>query len=407
MELIAAVVAALASAMAAWVVRGLVARSEQTALEAAHREHTAGLEAQIAQGGDATSAVEDLKAGLGEAVATALRDGSRALVGMADENFQKTMAAAKGELDDKHRRFEGLVKPLSEGYERLNPQIEQLSAQVQSVTAETAKLSGALSDNRQVGQWGEIQLRRVVEMAGMAKHCDFVEQAVAEGTRGRPDMVVRLPNDRAVVVDAKASTGALLEARTADDGETAKNALNRHAKALKRQIDDLAKKNYGAGVANALDFTVMFVPGDQLLSAALEVAPDLVAYGMAKRVAIATPASLIALLWTVAHGWQQVDIARNAKEIERVGRDLYQCLLRFVGKCQRTGNALEAAVKAHNDSIGTFDSGVLPKGRRFAEMVVGDVDEPRLRIEAVEGQVRISKCATNDAGRCATAGATA
>lgn len=408
MELIAGVVAALASAMAAWVVRGLVARSEQTALEAAHREHTAGLEAQIAQGGDATSAVEDLKAGLGEAVATALRDGSRALVGMADENFQKTMAAAKGELDDKHRRFEGLVKPLSEGYERLNPQIEQLSAQVQSVTAETAKLSGALSDNRQVGQWGEIQLRRVVEMAGMAKHCDFVEQAVAEGTRGRPDMVVRLPNDRAVVVDAKASTGAFLEARTADDGVTAKNALDRHAKALKRQIDDLAKKNYGAGVVNAVDFTVMFVPGDQFLSAALEVDPELVAYGMAKRVAIATPASLIALLWAVAHGWQQVDIARNAKEIEVVGRDLYHCLVRFVGKCQGVGKALENAVKAHNDTIGTFDSSVLPKGRRFAEMVVGDADEARLRVGAVESQVRVSKCATNsDAGRCATAGATA
>ena len=407
MELIAAAVAALAAATAAWAARGLVARSERAALEAAHRERTASLEARIVQGDDAAKAIEGLRAGLGETVATALRDGGRALVGMADENFQKTMAAAKSELDDKHRRFEGLVKPLSEDYGRLNPQIEQLSAQVQSVTAEAAKLSGALSDNRQVGQWGEIQLRRVVEMAGMSKHCDFVEQAVVEGARGRPDMVVTLPNDRAVVVDAKASTEAFLEARTADDGdgETAKNALDRHAKALKRQIDDLAKKDYGASVPKAVDFTVMFVPGDQFLGAALEVAPDLVAYGMAKRVAIATPASLIALLWAVAHGWQRVDIARNAKEIEAVGRDLHLCLLRFVGKWQRVGKALESAVKAHNDSVGTFDGSVLPKGRRFAEMVAGGADESQLGIKAVEGQARVPKCAANaETGRFGTKG---
>ena len=186
---------------------------------------------------------------------------------MADENFQKTMAAAKGELDRKHQLFEGLVKPLSSGYERLNPQIEQLAAQVQSVTAETAKLAGALSDNRRVGQWGEIQLRRVVELAGMAKHCDFVEQPTSEGSQGRPDMVVKLPNGRAVVVDAKASTSAFLEARTASDDAAAKDALDRHAKGLKRQLDSLAKKNYGASVTGAVDFVVMFVPGDQFLSA--------------------------------------------------------------------------------------------------------------------------------------------
>ena len=314
------------------------------------------------------------------------------LVGMADENFQKTMAAAKGELDKQHQLFQGLVQPLSNGYEKLNPQIEQLTTQVQSVTAETAKLSGALSDNRQVGQWGEIQLRRVVELAGMAKHCDFVEQPTTR-IAGRPDMVVKLPNGRAVVVDAKASKAAFLEARTASDDASAKDALDRHAKGLKRQLDSLAKKNYGASVTGAVDFVVMFVPGDQFLSAALEVAPDLVAHGMRKRVAIATPASLIALLWAVAHGWQQVDVARNAKEIQTVGRELHESVLRFVIKNQRLGKALESAVKAHNESIGAFDEGVLRKGRRFAELVVGGVDESQLRVDAVEGQVRVSKCA--------------
>ena len=151
-----------------------------------------------------------------------------------------------------------------------------LCHQIQSVTSETAKLSGALSDTKRVGSWGEMQLRRVAELAGMSRHCDFVEQAACDGARGRPDMVVRLPNERAVVVDAKASLEAFVEAGTAKDGEAAKNALARHAKNLKRQIDVLAKKDYGAGVANAVDFAVMFVPGDQFLSAALEVEPDLV-----------------------------------------------------------------------------------------------------------------------------------
>ncbi len=204
-------------------------------------------------------------------------------------------------------------------------------------------------------------------------------------------MVVKLPNGRAVVVDAKASTAAFLEARTASDDGAAKDALDRHARRLKRQIDALAKKKYGAGVAGAVDFTVMFVPGDQFLSAALEVAPDLVAHGMRKRVAIATPASLIALLWAVAHGWQQVDVARNAKEIQAVGQELHESVLRFVGKHQRLGEALESAVEAHNESIGALDDGVLPKGRRFADLVVGGVDESRLRLEAAEGQARVPK----------------
>ncbi len=161
---------------------------------------------------------------------------------------------------------------------------------------------------------------------------------------------MKLPNGRAVVVDAKASTVAFLEARTASDEASAKDALDRHAKSLKRQLDALAKKNYGASVADAVDFVVMFVPGDQFLSAALEVAPDLVAHGMRKRVAIATPASLIALLWAVAHGWQRVDVARNAKEIQAVGRELHESVLREAIQQQPRGGGVvgEAGVHLHD-----------------------------------------------------------
>ena len=403
---IAAAVVALAAATVAWIVRGRLAQSERAAQEASHRERVAGLEARLAEGGAAAEAIKAASDRLRDAVAKAVREGGDALVGLADQNFRKSMAEAGGELSEKQREFESLVKPLADVYAKLEPRIEQLDAEIHRVVAETAKLSGALSDQRSVGRWGELQLRRVVELAGMSRHCDFVEQAVCGNGRARPDMVVRLPNGRAVVVDAKASLEAFVEAGAAKDGEAAKIALARHAKNLKRQIDQLAKKDYGAGVAGAVDFAVMFVPGDQFLSAALEVEPDLVAHGMGKRVAVATPASLVALLWAVAHGWQQVEIARNAKEIETVGRQLHEGLLRHVGECRSVGKALETAVKAHNESVAAFDGGVLPKGRRFAELLVGGANESELRAEPVDEPVRLPKSAGPEAvaPRAASAG---
>ena len=364
-------------------------------------EEIAGLKGQLEQAATAQQLLEQAKTQFAEQAkltsAEALKGNNESFLKLANENMDKTLERAQGELNRRHLQFQELVKPLSDNYNKLNPQIESLVRQNQSLMAETGKLSSALTDNRQVGQWGEVQLRRVVELAGMTAYSDFSEQSAAGGEgQERPDLIVRLPEGRTIVVDAKSSIAAVLEAQQAEDEAAANAAWLRHAAALKNQVNSLSRKNYGRTVEGSLEFVVMFVPGDQCLSVALEVDPDLVAYGMRKRVAIATPASLVALLWAVAHGWQQVEMARNAREIASVGRDLHQCLLRFVGKYQRIGRALETTVKAHNDCVASFDGSVLPKGRRFAEMVAGDADEARLRGEPVEGQVRDPKPANPD-----------
>ena len=305
---------------------------------------------------------------------TALQNNSKQFLELAQQNWGKTLEAAKSEFNQRHQQFQELVKPLSENYGKLNPQIEQLNGQVQSITAATASLSSALrGDNRAVGNWGEMQLRRVVEIAGMTSYSEFEEQA--SQSEGRPDMVVRLPERRAVVIDAKASTAAYLEVSEAgDDDDAAQSALARHAGALRAQIDDLSRKNYGSAVAGSLDFVVMFIPGDQFLAAALRAHPGLIEYAMNKRIAIATPASLIAMLWAVANGWQQFRLAEDAAKVKEAGDEMHKRMLTFINHYKTVGDRLESAVVAYNRSIGSFDRNVVPQGRRFAALVVDDAD---------------------------------
>ena len=268
--------------------------------------------------------------------------------------------------------FQTVVKPLADNYGKLGPQIESLGSQINTVTAETAKLSGALTDNQRAGAWGEMQLRRVVEIAGMLEHCDFQEQQTLLDGSGRPDMVITLPNSRSLVVDAKASTAAYMEASASTDEAEQNEAWGRHALALKGQVDDLAKKNYGAGVDGSLEFVVMFVPGDQFLAAALKSNPGLIEYGMQRSVAIATPVSLISLLWTVANGWQQDRIAREAKQILEAGRTLHERLNVFMGHYSRVGVNLKRAADDYNKSINSYDSRVFLQGQRFSELLLDD-----------------------------------
>ena len=371
-------------------------REKMASQQAAYREEIAGLRGKLERLEDAQTMLDAAKEQMNEAfqatASKALQRNNESFLTLADENFGKTLETAKGEFSRRHQQFQELVKPLSESYGKLNPQIESLTTQVRSVSAETAKLSGALTDNRQVGNWGEVQLRRVVEVAGMLGYCDFAEQPTVEGSSSRPDMVINLPNNRAVVVDAKASTAAFLASQEAADETAASEALTKHANALKGQVDALSKKNYGADVSGALEFVVMFVPGDQFLSAALQANPGLIEYGMQNRVAIATPASLIALLWTVYNGWQQDRIAQNAREIQKVGQEMHKRLLTFVTHYENVGKGLNKTISAYNQSVGSFDQKVAPQGRRFAELVLDDEDAfPQ--VNEVEGSPRTSKYA--------------
>lgn len=386
----------IAGGAACWLVRGARAKSAIASQQAEHREEIAGLRGKLERTEDAQTMLDAVKEQMNETfqatASKALQRNNESLLTLADEKIGKTLETAKGEFSLRHQQFQALVKPLSESYGKLNPQIESLTTQVRSVSEETAKLSGALTDTRQVGHWGEVQLRRVVEVAGMVNYCDFAEQPAAGGSGNRPDMVIKLPNNRAVVVDAKASTAAFLAFQEAANDATASDALTKHANALKRQVDALSKKNYGEDVTGSLEFVVMFVPGDQFLAAALRANPGLIEYGMEKRVAIVTPASLIALLWTVSSGWQQDRIAKDARKILEVGLEMHKRMIPFVKHYNNVGNKLGEAIRAYNDSIGSFDKKVAPQGRRFAELMHGNEDDfPQ--VNEVEDSPRTSKYA--------------
>ncbi|MYJ79877.1 MAG: DNA recombination protein RmuC, partial [Caldilineaceae bacterium SB0670_bin_27] len=317
MELIVAVVVGLVVGGAAcWLVQGARAKSRLARLDADHREEKAALQGRLEQSENAEKILETAKEQLKETfqatASQALQANNSQFMDLAQENLGKTLEAAKGDFKQRHEQFEALVKPLTQNYEKLNPQISLLAQRSENLAAETGKLSSALTDNRQIGNWGEVQLRRVVELAGMEEYCDFREQVAIGDSQSRPDLTVRLPEQRTVVIDAKTSTAAYMDAQEADDREARDSSLRRHASALKAQVDDLAKKDYGTKVEGSLGFVVMFVPGDQFLAAALNANPELIEYAMSKRVAIATPASLISLLWSVANGWQRHRIAESA-----------------------------------------------------------------------------------------------
>ena len=392
MEIVVAVVAGiLVGGAVCWLVQGSRGKSRMSRMEAdwvkekaTLREENAGLKGQLEQSDSVEKIVEMAKEQLNEkfqaTASQALQANNSQFMDLAQENLGKTLEAAKGDFKQRHEQFEALVKPLTQNYEKLNPQISLLAQRSESLAEETTKLSSALTDNRQIGNWGEVQLRRVVELAGMQEYCDFEEQVAGSGAQIRPDLMVRLPEERTVIIDAKASTAAYMEAQQADDEEKRDTSLKRHASAMKTQVDELAKKDYGTKVEGSLDFVVMFVPGDQFLAAALNANPELIEYAMHKRVAIATPASLISLLWSVANGWQRQRIAENAELILKEGQELHSRMLTFMKHFQSVGTRLQGAVDNFNKSVRSYESRVLPQGRRFADMVTdrkGELPQPQ------------------------------
>ncbi len=352
---------------------GWVLRSGRATRESADRQaEVARLQGQLEQAATTQQLLESARAQFTEAAkltaAEALQGNNDQFLKLANENLGKTLESASRELQQRHQQFQELVKPLSENYSKLNPQIESLVQQSQSLAAETGKLSSALTDVRQVGNWGEVQLRRVVEMANMTAYSDFAEQETTGSGQDRPDLIVRLPEGRSIVVDAKASVAAALEAQAADDEAAADAAWARHAAALKAQVTGLSRKNYGNVVPGSLDFVVMFIPGDQFLAAALRADKDLINYAMSLKIAIATPATLVAMLWAVNSGWQKWEFARNADEIRKLGSEMHERLLMFLKNYGTVQQRLTQTVSAFNSSVGSLEGRVLVSARRMAEM---------------------------------------
>jgi DNA recombination protein RmuC len=257
-----------------------------------------------------------------------------------------------------------------ESHGSITSQLESMGAAQKALSEETRNLVKALRRPEVRGQWGEITLQRLVELAGMQEHCDFVTQSHTPTATGsiRPDMLINLPEGRQLVVDVKTPLDAYLEATEATDEAGRKAALARHAGALANRIRELSSKAYWSQFDNSPEFVILFIPGDQFLAAALTEKPELLDAALRQNIILATPTSLVALLKAIAYGWQQVSLTQNATEIRRLALDLYERLSTYTGHIADVGKELDAAVRAYNKGVGSLERMVLPGVRRFTEL---------------------------------------
>jgi len=297
--------------------------------------------------------------------ADALKESREQFLSTADERLRPIQDL----LGEYQKRLGEIEKAREGAYGGLRQYLDGLMAAQDGLRTQTTKLETALRGSTRVrGQWGQLALRRVVELAGMSKHCDFQEQAsTPEEGRQIPDLTVRLPGDRVIVVDAKAPLEAYMEAVEAADEPTRKAAMARHAQAVRSHVRALSQKAYWSQFRNTPEFVVLFLPGESFFSAALEADPDLMEDAFRSNVVLASPANLIALLKAVAHGWRQQEMAENAQRIGETGRELYERLCVFLGHFAKVGDGLSRAAEAYDAAVGSYESRVRPSARRLAE----------------------------------------
>lgn len=389
---LAAALALLFGLLLGWLLARLRGQRELNQLREKHTRLGAALELERRLMQERSQAFEQVRAQLTETFSSlssrALRHNSEEFLKLARENLAQFQVRAEGELTQRERAIENMVKPIREALEKtesqireiekerkeaygsLNRHLEHMARLQENLQGETRNLVQALRRPEVRGQWGELTLKRLAELAGMVQYCDFFEQEQVRSAEGalRPDMIVRMPDRREIVVDVKTPLDAYLTAVEAADEETRKRELLRHARNVQGRVKELASKAYWDQFAAAPDFVVLFIPGDQFLNAALEADRGLLEEALRQKVILSTPTSFVALLRAVAFGWRQSQLAENAEQIRELGEEMYARLAAFGEHLGRLGKSLESSVKHYNSAVGSYDSRVLPGARRFAEL---------------------------------------
>jgi DNA recombination protein RmuC len=325
----------------------------------------------------------------------ALKSSSEDFLRLASESLGKVVADTKGRLGEHQAAMNGMIKPLAEtlkryeeqiktmeegrhrAYGSLTEQLRALASTQENLQRETSNLVTALRKPQVRGRWGEMQLRRVAELSGMSIHCDFTEQQSVDTDKGRirPDMVVHLPMEREIVVDAKVSLEAYLDAISAQTEEERKAKMEKHAQQVRAHMNKLASKDYWNQFSRSPEFVVLFIPGESFLSAAVDVDTTLIEDGMQKRVIISTPTTFIALLRAIAYGWRQEQITKNAQQISALGKELYERMSTMAKYFDDLGTAIERSIASYNKMVGSMESRVLPSVRKFRELGVSGAGE--------------------------------
>lgn len=387
--LVLAAACLLLGGLIGWLIAHLVHQKDQVRMKTRLRiEHAA-----------TTQALEDMEQRFDALSLKALQQNHQVFMNLAIQSFGKYQNVAETSLMQREQAMENMVKPIrealdkteqqvqkmekarSEAYGALSQQIESLAESQKHLQGETRNLVTALRRPEVRGQWGEITLKRLVELAGMIDHCDFYEQehTATEDGAMRPDMVVRMPGNREVVIDVKTPLDAYLSAVEAADDTQRKHHLRRHAANVQKRVRELSGKAYWSQFNNSPDFVILFIPGDQFLSAALDQDRGLLEKAMENKVILSTPTSLMALLRAIAYGWRQELLTENAEKIRQLGEDLYSRLANFTEHLGKLGKSLETSVNHYNKAVGSFQRQLLPGAEKFTEMgikVKKEVESP-------------------------------